>query len=71
MGLQTLPLEALLFDDDYIRGIIPVLYAEDPVTATAALLANPNVARKDVQKLQKLFFAPESVIPEEAVQVYL
>ena len=67
--MQTLPLEALLFDDDYIRGIIPVLYAEDAVTASAALLANPNLARKDVQKIQKLFFAPESVIPEVAIQV--
>ena len=62
-------MESILFEDDYIGGIIPVLFAEDAAAASVALLANPSLARKDVQKLQKLFFAPESIIPDEAVQV--
>ena len=33
------------------------------------MLAKPELARKDIMKLQKLFFAPETVSPEGAVQV--
>ncbi len=62
-------LEAVLFEDDYIKGIMPVLFAENPEAALAAMTANPDLARKDVCKLQKLFFAPESLSPAEAIQV--
>ena len=67
--LQTLSLESILFEDEFIRGILPVLFAENADTAEAAMLANPGLARKDVMKLQRLFIAPESIPVAAAIQV--
>ena len=62
-------LATILFEDDYIRGVMPVLFAEDAASAEAAMLAHPELARRDIMKLQKLFMAPESVTPSEGLQV--
>jgi hypothetical protein len=68
--VQILPLEAILFEDDFIRGIVPVLFADNPEVAEATLLAAPHLTRKDVMKLQKLFFAPEAIPASAAIQVF-
>ncbi len=69
VSLQELPLEAELFDDGILHGIKPTLFADDPEAAGQALLANQDLARRDICKLQKLLFAPETVPPELAQQV--
>jgi len=68
--LQQLPLVAATFEDDFIRGVKPLLFAVNASLAEAAMLAKPVLARKDIMKLQKIFFAPETVTPEEAIQVH-
>ena len=67
--LQDVPLAADLFEDDVIHGVKPILFAEDPAAATEAMLANLELAQRDVVKLQKILFAPESISPAAAVQV--
>lgn len=62
-------LEADYLDDDYLSGVVPVLYAEDPATAEAAILANHETAVKDVEKLNRVFFIPECVSRDEALQI--
>jgi hypothetical protein len=62
-------LEADLFEDEYLRGMIPILFADNAESASTAMAANPVTARKDINKLQKLLIAPESTTPETALQV--
>ena len=67
--LQQFDLDAEFLDDDDMRGIKPSLYADSPGDAEAALLANPDQARRDVMRLQRIFFAPESISGIAAIQV--
>ena len=46
-----------------------MVFAEDVHSAEAALLSNQYLAKKDIMKLQKLFFAPETVSSESSIQV--
>jgi hypothetical protein len=56
-------------EEDYMSGLLPTLYSEDPQASTAALLANPARARKDLENLQRVFFMPETISLVEAVRV--
>jgi len=67
--IQTLPLDADLFEEDYLKGMVPILFAENQEAAGLAMAVCPVLARKDVNKLQKLLIAPESLSPEAALQV--
>jgi hypothetical protein len=69
VSLQNLQLEATFFEDGPVTGIKPVLFADDPVAATEAMLANMELAQRDVIKLQKVLFSPESIPPENGPQV--
>ncbi len=40
---------------------MPVLFARDPRAAVAGIKANPETAMKDLDKLNRIFFIPESV----------
>jgi hypothetical protein len=54
-------LSAEYFDKDFMSGVMPVLYARDPRAAEAGIKANPETAMKDLDKLNRIFFIPESV----------
>jgi len=62
-------LEAEYLDDDYLTGTVPVLFAEDPVAAETAVRNNPDQLKKDLERLQKMFFLPESVDKLQAIKI--
>jgi hypothetical protein len=45
---------------------MPVLFAEDSRKAEAGILANIATARKDLDRINRIFFVPESVELEAA-----
>jgi len=51
--------EAPLFDDDTISGVIPTLFAEEPGVADIAFSTDRLNTRKDVEQLQRHLFQPE------------
>gem|GEM_PF-4185286 len=67
--LCTWEMEADLYDDDIMSGIIPVLFAEKPEEADEALSRIPPTLRKDLEALQKPFFIPESITKEQAALI--
>jgi hypothetical protein len=67
--LQQFPLTADLYEDDFVTGVRPILFAENPADAEAVVMINQDVARRDIMKLQKAFFAPENLSSVEAVKV--
>jgi hypothetical protein len=54
-------LSAEYFDEDFLSGIMPVLFARDPKAAESGIRSNPETAMKDLDKLNRIFFIPESV----------
>ena len=67
--LQQFDLDTEFLDDDLMRGIVPTLYADSPEEAEATFLAQPDQARRDVMRLQRVFFAPENILAVAAIQV--
>jgi hypothetical protein len=63
------PLEAELFDGEVLRGVVPVLFAENPAGAETTLHGDPANARKDVDRLQRSLFQPEILSTSDAIQV--
>jgi hypothetical protein len=57
------------FDEDFLSGIMPVLFARDPRAAEAGIKANPETAMKDLDKLNRIFFIPESVELDGALKI--
>jgi hypothetical protein len=57
------------FDEDFMSGIMPVLFARDPRAAEAGVKANPETAMKDLDKLNRIFFIPESVELDGALKI--
>ncbi len=57
------------FDEDFLSGIMPVLFARDPRAAEASIKANPETAMKDLDKLNRIFFIPESVELDGALKI--
>jgi hypothetical protein len=48
---------------------MPVLFASDPKAAEEGILDNIATARKDLDKINRAFFVPESLDIEEAAKV--
>ena len=63
------PLTADYMEEDYMSGLLPTLYSEDPQASTAALLADPARARKDLENLNRVFFMLETISLVEALRV--
>ena len=63
------PLEAEYMDDNFMSGLLPTLYSEDPPVSEAALLADPIRARKDLESLNRVSFMPENISLDEALRV--
>jgi hypothetical protein len=57
------------FDEDFMSGIMPVLFARDPRAAKAGIKANPETVKKDLDKLNRIFFIPESVELDGALKI--
>ncbi len=62
-------LHADYFEDDFLSGVSPVLFANDPQASEAAIKANPEIAKKDLDRLNRCFFVPESVELEAALKI--
>jgi hypothetical protein len=62
-------LDADYLDDDFLSGVLPVLFAANPHIAEAAIVANPDNAKKDLERLARMFFIPEGLNIEMAAQV--
>jgi len=67
--LSQWELEADYFAQDFMSGIIPVLFAEDPKAAELAILADEYTAMKDLDRINRSFFIPESIDLEAAFKV--
>ncbi len=57
------------FDEDFLSGIMPVLFARDPKAAESGIRNNPETAMKDLDKLNRIFFIPESVELPAALKI--
>jgi hypothetical protein len=62
-------LETEYLDDDMVSGVMPVLFAADIAAARQAMIANTTTLRKDLDKINRMFFTPESVDIEGADSV--
>jgi hypothetical protein len=62
-------LHADYFEDDFLSGVSPVLFANDPQASEAAIKANPEIAKKDLDRLNRCFFVPESVELDAALKI--
>jgi len=69
MVLYSWELEADYQDEEYISGLKPVLFAEDPSAAESALGLYPTAMKKDLEGLQKQFFIQEELELSEATAV--
>ena len=58
--------EADYLDDDYLTGLMPVLFSEEPAASEQALKDDPGLLMKGVESLQRGFFIPEHLALEEA-----
>ena len=63
--------EADYLDDDFSSGLLPVLFAEDPDASKSGLLSDPDNARKDLERLNRVFFIPETISLEEGFRVVI
>ena len=54
------------FDEDPSSGPVPRLFADVPDVARAALVADPQRAHKDLQRILAKFFVPENMAPHKA-----
>jgi hypothetical protein len=48
-------------DDDLLDGVMPVLFADDVRAAEAAILEAPLKAKRDLERLAKVYFVPETL----------
>jgi hypothetical protein len=62
-------LEADYIDEEYLSGLLPVLFAANPAEAEAGIKAHQSFAMKDVDRLNRMFFIPEGLDLEEAHKV--
>jgi ribosome-binding ATPase YchF (GTP1/OBG family) len=62
-------LQADYFEDEVLSGVIPVLFAENPSEAEKGLLNDLVSARKDLDRINRAFFIPESVDLEMAFKI--
>ena len=62
-------LETTLFDGELIAGPFPTFFSEDESASLAAFKANPLKGHWDLMKILRLFFMPESVSAETALEI--
>jgi hypothetical protein len=62
-------LKADYIDEEYLSGVLPVLFAANPTEAEAGIRANQAFAMKDVDRLNRMFFIPEGLDLEEAHKI--
>jgi hypothetical protein len=48
-------------DDDLLDGVMPVLFADDVRAAEATILEAPLTAKRDLERLAKVYFVPETL----------
>jgi hypothetical protein len=46
-------------EDDLLDGVMPVLFADDVKAAEAAISEAPLTAKRDLERLAKMYFVPE------------
>ena len=62
-------LKADYFEDDFLSGVSPILFANDPKAAEDAIRANQETAKKDLDRLNRCFFVPECIELEAALKL--
>ena len=67
--LHEWDLDTEYLDDDFVSGVMPVLFAADIAAARQAMSVNITPLRKDLDKINRMFFTPESVDLEGADSV--
>ena len=48
-------------EDDLLDGVMPVLFADDVKAAEAAISEAPLTAKRDLERLAKMYFVPETL----------
>jgi hypothetical protein len=64
-----LSLDADYLDEDYLSGLVPVLFANDAASAKKGLRENTASTMKDIDRLNRIFFASETVDLEAALAI--
>ncbi len=67
--LHEWDLDTEYIDDDVVSGVMPVLFAADIAAARQAISVNITPLRKDLDKINRIFFTPESLDLEGADSV--
>jgi hypothetical protein len=69
ISLGEWPLTADYFEEEFLSGVSPVLFAEDLDEAKRCILSRPETAWKDLERIQRMFFMPENIKLEAAFKV--
>jgi hypothetical protein len=59
-------LEATMYDGDIMAGPVVTLFTDDEDGARSCLVANPQRAHADLQRIMRSFFMPELITAKEA-----
>jgi hypothetical protein len=62
-------LEADYLEEDYLSGLLPVLFANDAASAEKGMRENPASTMKDLDRINRVFFNPETVDLESALGI--
>jgi hypothetical protein len=62
-------LEADYLEEEHLSGLLPVLFANDTESAEKGMRDNPTSTMKDIDRLARVFFSPETVGAEAALAV--
>jgi hypothetical protein len=62
-------LEADYLDEDYMSGLMPILFASDAESAERGLCEDVMSTMKDLDRLNRIFFSPETVDLEAAFAI--
>jgi hypothetical protein len=62
-------LKADYFEEDFLYGISPVLFATDPKASEEGIRANTETVKKDLDRLNRIFFVPESIELNDALKI--
>jgi hypothetical protein len=66
---MKIPLCTNMFDGEIAAGPIPILFSEDTRASLEGLNTNAQKAHQDIQHLEKVFFMPEYIDVEEAINL--
>ncbi len=67
--VESWPLTTDMWDGEELAGPVPTLFASDPETACQAIVKDPVKAHADISKLLRVFFTPEHVNLEGALEL--